>query len=200
MDVAGGPLPDLELATALPSSRFSELHTRTVHQPIDKVWNAALTVTAREVRAIGPLFALRGLPSYVRGRKPPALPGHYALIDAFTSTGFKILRQDEAPANGRALLLFGSAGRFWSLTHNSPVSFDSAEAFLDFDEPGYAKTVARLEVIADGDATRVETETLVIGTDEESTKKFAPYWMLIRGPSGLIRRSWLAAIARRANR
>ena len=70
---------------------------------------------------------------------------------------------------------------------------------IAFDEPGNAKTVARFDVFADGDKTRVETETLVAGTDLASERKFRPYWMLIRGPSGLLRRSWLAGIERRAH-
>lgn len=35
-------------------------------------------------------------------------------------------------------------------------------------------------------------------TDDAARRAFALYWLLIRGPSGLIRRSWLAAIDRRA--
>jgi hypothetical protein len=61
--------------------------------------------------------------------------------------------------------------------------------------------VARLDAIDLGNGTtRIETETLVAGTDELSTRRFRPYWALIRLPSGLIRRSWLAAIERRACR
>ena len=66
-------------------------------------------------------------------------------------------------------------------------------------EPGHAKVIARLDAIDLGDGTtRIETETLVAGTDPASTRRFRPYWALIRLPSGLIRRSWLAAIDRRA--
>lgn len=43
-------------------------------------------------------------------------------------------------------------------------------------------------------------ETVVVGTDRASTRRFAPYWAFIRLPSGLIRRSWLAAIDRRVAR
>lgn len=195
-----GLLPDLELWTALPSSRFGELHTRTIDRPIEKVWPAALAVTAGEVRTIGPLFALRGLPRKLRGQEPPNLSPATALLDAFAAAGFEVLRRDAEPTDGRAVVLFGAVGRFWSPAHNAPLELGSPQAFLDFDEPGYAKTVARLEAFADGNMTRIETETLIAGTDDASMKKFAPYWMLIRGPSGLIRRSWLAGIDRRANK
>lgn len=82
-----------------------------------------------------------------------------------------------------------------------PHCLADADAFIDFDEPGNARTVARPQAVDLGDGTtRIETETLVAGTDLASTRRFRPYWALIRLPSGLIRRSWLAAIDRRACR
>ncbi len=116
----------------------------------------------------------------------------------FAHEGFIVLRRDAVPTDGHASIIFGAAGRFWSVRGNRPVSFDSPDAFLDFNEPDHARTVARLDAIDNGDGTtRIETETLVSGTDSASTRKFGPYWALIRLPSGLIRRSWLAAIDRR---
>ena len=46
----------------------------------------------------------------------------------------------------------------------------------------------------------VTTETRVFATDEATRKKFALYWWTIRLGSGLIRRMWLRAIRRRAER
>ena len=54
-----------------------------------------------------------------------------------------------------------------------------------------------LVVERDG-ATLLTTETRILGTDPASRRVFGCYWLIIRGPSGLIRRSWLAAIDRRA--
>ena len=48
------------------------------------------------------------------------------------------------------------------------------------------------------DERGVVTETRVVGTSRNATLFFAPYWAVIRLPSGLIRRSMLAAIERRA--
>lgn len=193
-----GLLPELTLDAALPDAPFHELHHRTVDRPIDEVWPHCLDVTAREIRTLGPLLSLRGLPARLRGRTPPAASAPTPLLDVFAAEGFVLLRRDREPTEGRAQVLFGATGVFWSVTDNAPLPFDSAQAFLDFTEPGYATTVARLEAIDLGDGTtRIETETRVIGTDPASTRKFAPYWALIRLPSGLIRRSWLAAIGRR---
>ena len=46
----------------------------------------------------------------------------------------------------------------------------------------------------------VKTETRVWASDNESARKFARYWWTIRLGSGLIRRMWLRAIRRRAEK
>ncbi len=198
-EIVRDSLSVLTFEESLPRPRFREIHQRVVPQAIETVWPQCLAVTAKDVRAVGPLFVLRGLPARLIGKRTPAVSAPQPLLDVFLSEGFVLLRRDDMPRNGRAIVIFGAAGRFWSLTGNAPIRFTSPAQFLGFATPGYAKTAARLEAIDLGDGTtRVETETRVVGTDTTSTRKFAPYWWLIRLFSGLIRRSWLAAIARRA--
>jgi hypothetical protein len=74
--------------------------------------------------------------------------------------------------------------------------------FAAFDRAGYAKMAAnfRLDPIAGGSAVQLTTETRVACTDPTSARRFARYWRLIRPASGAIRRSWLTAIKRRAER
>lgn len=193
-------LPTLDIDTAMPDAPFAELHRRTVDRPIDLVWPECLGVTVGEVRTLAPLLALRGLPRLLtRKAGEGAMAADTPLLDAFAGSGFVILRRDDAPIDGRASVMFGAVGRFWSVSENLPVAFDSPAELLAFDEPGYAVTVARLDAVDLGAGrTRIETETRVVGTDAASTRKFAPYWAVIRLPSGLIRRSWLAGIERRA--
>lgn len=182
----------------LPAKTFAELHVRIVDAPIGTVWPQCLTVTAADVRLLGPLMALRGLPARLTRRHAPSTSAPRPLIDGFASAGFVVLRCDPSPADEHATIVFGAAGRFWSVTGNAPVAFDDAAQFVAFDRPGYAKTVARLTAIdLDDGTTRIETETIVTGTDAASTRRFGWYWRLIRLPSGAIRRSWLAAIERR---
>jgi len=185
----------------IPAAPYRELHQRLVAAPIQDVWPHCLDVTASEIRTLGPLMSLRSLPGRVLGKGAGSASASRALLDVFTDEGFVLLRRDCEPRDGRASIVFGGAGQFWSVRNDAPVAFSDGGAFIDFDEPGYAKTVARLDAIDLGDGTtRIETETLVTGTDPESTRRFRPYWALIRLPSGLIRRSWLAAIDRRACR
>lgn len=185
----------------LPTNTFTELHARVVDAPIGTVWPQCLAVTDADVRLLGPLMALRGLPAKVTRRHGPSTSAPRPLIDGFARAGFVVLCRDPSPADGHASIVFGAAGRFWSITGNAPIAFDDADQFVAFNRPGDAKTVARLDAIDLGNGTtRIETETIVTGTDSASTRRFGWYWRLIRLPSGAIRRSWLAAIERRVQR
>lgn len=194
----------LDLDSVLPAARFTEVHRRTISAPIDVVWPAALAVTPREVRTLGPLLAMRQLPKLFRRRTVESTNASQAdrsLLEVFEDGGFVMLRKDTSPADGRAAVVFGGAGKFWSPTNNDALTFSGPADFLAFDEPGHAVTAALLEAQDNGDGTTtLITETRVDGTDAAAAAKFAPYWALIRLPSGLIRRSWLAAADRRACR
>lgn len=190
------PVPDFD--QLLPNARYRELHTRTIDAPIDQVWPHCVNVTGKQVRLLQPLMSLRTVPHRLAGKKPLLPADDQTLLDGFVDAGFVVLRQDDAVVDGRASIVFGAAGAFWSIAHNHPLPFADPADFVAFAEPGYAKTIARLDAIDLGNGTTLlETETLVHGTDAASTKKFGPYWAIIRLGSGAIRRSWLAAIARR---
>ncbi len=186
-------------ADRFPGRRFSERHHRLIEAPSDEVWRATLMLRPDEIRALGPLAALRRIPSRLRrrgGEDDARTEG--TVFDLFTDEGFVELRRDRAPGpDGSATIVMGAAGRFWSPSDNQPIRLDDADAFLDFARPAHVKTVFEIRVDRSGPATLLSTETIVVGTDRWGTRRFAPYWALIRLPSGAIRRSWLAAIARR---
>lgn len=189
---------DLDFGELMPDAPFTEEHMIVIDRPIDEVWAALAAVTGDEIKLLRPLFSLRGVPARLRGRRPPVPAGDRPVLELFAEEGFTMLRVDERPVDGHAVLIFGAAGVFWSPTNNAPIVFDTPQDLLDFDEAGHAKTVARFEAWEERGRTRLVTETVVDGTDAASTAKFRPYWMLIRGPSGLLRRSWLKAVERRA--
>ncbi len=188
----------VDLRSLLPDAPFQELHSRTIDAPIDVVWPAFLGLPADQIRLLKPLFVLRSLPAQLRRQRTVTPGGSRAALELFSDEGFVMLREQAEPIDGHAQLIFGAAGKFWSPAHNGPLDFESADDFLAFTTPGNAKTVARFEAFSEGDRTRLETETIVSVTDPASKPKFAAYWTIIRGPSGLLRRSWLAGVDRYA--
>ena len=179
----------------LPRYDVHEVHRKLVPAPPARTYAAAAGVTGREVRLAAPLMAVRGIPGRLRSRGGPrrrdaALP----LLEAFQRGGFIQLGEDP----GRELVL-GAVGRFWQLSPET-VALDGPQAFRDFSEPGYARVAFNLLVTPDGrHGSCVRTETRVAGTDPQGSRMFRRYWVVIRGGSGLIRHSWLAAIRRRAS-
>jgi hypothetical protein len=156
-----------------------------------------ITISCGANRVLTPhtLMALRGLPRFVT-RRPGFRPERSApVLDAFLKVGFVLL--GERPG---AEIAAGAVGRFWRPVGNAPVPMRSREDFLAFAGPGYAKAAPAFLVRPEGGGSRVLTETRVAGTSTEATRAFLRYWRVIRPGSGAIRRSWLAAIRRRAVR
>lgn len=189
------------LDKVMPEPHFTERHTRTVQAPIDLVWAAATALTPGEIRVAGPLMALRSLPRVLKERRLPGRgPDAASFLEVFEREGFIELSRDSVVQDGRASVVYGGAGRFWSPSDNSPLPLADPAAFEAHSGPGTVKVAFSLEVSAVGGATQVTTETRIAGTDHHARRVFGRYWLIIRGPSGLIRRSWLAAIDRRARK
>lgn len=194
--VSPAPTP---LDAFLPRPDFAELHRRRVPAPAEAVWAAATSVTPAEIRLLRPLMTLRTLPrALAGGRLQPRTPDDAPFLDVFEEEGFVELRHDDRVIDGAAVVVYGAAGRFWSPAGNAPVPLAGPQAFEEHRAPGTVRIAFSLEVVERDGATFVTTETRIVGADPGARRAFGRYWLIIRGPSGLIRRSWLAAIDRRS--
>jgi hypothetical protein len=187
--------PPSLLAEALPRFDANEVHQLWVPAPPEAVFAAVKEVTVGEVRLLLPLMAVRGIPRRLTRRRGFRPSRSARVLDAFLGVGFVLL--GERPGTEIAV---GAIGRFWRPVGNAPVAVETREGFVSFAEPGYAKAVLGFEVRPEGGGSRVVTETRVVGTSPDATRAFRRYWHAIRLGSGAIRRSWLAAIRRRAAR
>jgi hypothetical protein len=182
----------------LPDYHENEIHsTRVAAAPVDAL-AAARALTAREVPLVVALMALRRLPARLLALRPgqraerPLVPDG-PILDTMLRGGFVVLaeRPDE--------LVLGVVGRFWEA--GSGVRRVSAAEFSSFHEPGFAKAAVNFHVRPDpGGGTVLTTETRIQGTDERARRVFHRYWRVIRPGSAAIRRIWLRAIRRRAER
>jgi hypothetical protein len=170
------------LDEVMPEYDVHEVHSLWVQAPPEAAYEAVKAVSAREVRLFGPLMALRTV-----GRAKRVFGADRPLLEAFVPLA-------ERPGEE---IVVGAIGRFWSPFGNRPLP---VEDFAGFDEPGYAKAALNFRVEAERGGSRITTETRIVGTDRDATRKFRRYWLLIRLGSGAIRRSWLKAIARRLGR
>lgn len=184
---------------ALSDCDFREFHERSIAESRPDVWNAMLAVAGREVRALGPLLGVRSLPRVLRHGWRRSDDQPVGLLDQFVSGGFLDVHRNDGIDGDRSSSLIVTVGRFWSPAANAPRPLADYTEFTTFEDPGFVKVA--IDFVATDDrsgATCLTTETRVRATDARARRRFAAYWALIRLPSGLIRRSILAAVDRRA--
>jgi len=117
------------------------------------------------------------------------------LLDLFLEGGFV-----ELGSTPPGEFLAGGIARPWQLAGGRPIAVADLGEFVAFAEPGYAKIGFNFTVEPDGSGSLVATETRILATSDDARRSFGRYWVVIRAGSGLIRRSWLAGIRRRAER
>jgi hypothetical protein len=182
---------ETHLDRSLPSYDAHEVHSILVRGTPEAIHRALFEVTAGEVWLFRTLMTLRGL------RRPGAAVER-PLIAGAQEGGFAILADEP----GRELVL-GVMGRFWGLRERdrSIRAIRSPADFAAFDEPGQARAAMNFLIEPlDAGRCRVTTETRIQGTDTRGRRAFRLYWTIVHPGSALIRRMWLRALKRRAER
>jgi hypothetical protein len=166
------------------------------------VYQALEALSLREVSVFRVLMGVRALPARLtrRWRRPtgfdrPRMLDPDTRLLAWGLRGFTVLAQRPGYE-----LVIGGPGQPWRLAGGISSKTGSLAEFRAFDRPGFAKLALgfRLEEVPGG--TRVITETRVDTTDPLAHRRFGAYWRVIRIGSSAIRRNWLRAIKRRAER
>jgi hypothetical protein len=179
------------LDRSMPHWHVRERHSTHIDRPPAEAMAAARAVTAREVPVLMVLMGVRSLPGLLARRRPG--PVHAPLLDGFVRMGFAVL--DDSGDE----LVCGGVGRFWQ--PSGGLRRVSSAEFGPFAEPGYAKAGFNfLAEPAPGGGCMLSTETRVLGTDAAARRRFRLYWAVVGPGSALIRRDWLRAIRRRAER
>ena len=173
------------LSRFLPTYDFSERHSTVVGAPRDAVRRATEEWQPTDSLLWRALLRMRGLGSPKGGLRQWA-----------ESMGFLCLADTEDE------IVYAQAGRFWSRNERQALASPrTAEELLALDDPGVAVAAmsVRLEALAP-DRTRVVTETRIRALGPQARRRFRLYWLLIRPFSGVLRRSMLAGIKKRAER
>jgi hypothetical protein len=180
------------LDEVMPEYDVHEVHELWVPAEPGTAYEAVQAVTAKEVRLFGPLMSLRAVPPRLQ-RKPRSFDEQAPMLTRMLEAGFVDLGTEPGSE-----VVVGAVGRFWSPSGNLPVrTIRTREDFKGFAQPGYSKAAMNFSVEPQGDGSLIRTETRIVGTDAEASKKFRRYWWLIGWASAAIRRSWLKAILRR---
>ena len=170
----------------LPEFDFNEVHSTEVDAPVESVYASLMAADLRRPFIIRLLTTLRSLPSRLSGLPPEHEP---VTLRTAHVAGFTLLGE-EPPRE----VVVGTEGRFWHLVPDMCAADEVA-----FDRPvptGVARAVWNFTVEPRGDfRSSLRTETRIKCGDEDSRRRFARYWRLVRPGSGLIRRAILAQVA-----
>jgi hypothetical protein len=173
-----------------PVWQFREVHRTRVAASAEQAYRAIKDVSADEILFYRTLTWIRRL-----GRPLPQsilnAPPHAPLLDVAIRGGFLLL----ADQPGREVVV-GTV----VIAPRGAVRPSTPEQYRALGGPGYAKATMNFLITESESGCAVTTETRVHATDARSWRRFGLYWLAIYPGSALIRRMWLRAIKRRAER
>ena len=189
--------PQTRLDAAVPEWQFAEFHSTRILATPERVEAAIDAVTAGEIRGFRLLTWIRN-PRLPGSRQKPSIlapPADRPILAVATSAGFVELCRVPGEIV-IATLVIAPSGKV-----PQPPPAPGVGAFAALTAPGYAKAAMNFLWAEDGDGwVRLSTSTRVVATSSGARRRFAGYWRLIHPGSALLRRTWLAAIRRRAER
>ncbi|MEJ4046952.1 hypothetical protein [Erwinia sp. SLM-02] len=168
----------------LPGYNFHERHeSGPIFAPADAILDAVAAYDMRSDPLSHAFMTLRELP----GKLFPSTKTSREPQPAFGLHTFTPLER------GPDTLSYGLTGRFWR-TDMGIIPLRDVGEFTAFQQPGVARLVLHFQLVAEGEAWRLRTETFIGCPDKATRLKLLPYWLLIRTASGMIRRRTLSAI------
>jgi hypothetical protein len=182
----------------LPQFDVSHVCEVSVAALADETYTAIRETNLRDP-VVDALFALRELPQRIarrlRGEPPPPPAAEKVTFGdvAQLGPGWTVLAEEP----GREFVI-GSVGRFWRKDYGGrPVT---AQQFVPFSDPGYAKLAISLSVRQAGTGTIVRYEARTATTDESARRKFRLYWRLIAPGVALVMQRALRRIKAESER
>ncbi len=155
----------------LPTFDVGDDHRVHIAAEPARVYAAFPALDFTRSRVVRTLFAIRSLPSRLRGRGSQE-PGPQPLLPSMLAIGWKVL--EEIPGQE---LVAGAVTRPWA----AEVRFRGLPApdFEAFAEPGFTKIAWNLAVRpAARGGTVASVQTRVLCTDARSRRRFRRYWLV----------------------
>lgn len=190
---SGEHAPDPLLDAFIPVYEVAERHEVRVRAPAEVTFAAAREVDMRGTPLNRAIFAVRTLPSRLRGEEAEHRVS-MGLLEETIGLGWGVLT--EVP--DRAIVM-GAVTRPWEpVVVFRPLPPDR---FADFAEPDHAKIVWTLEVEPLGpDESLFRSRTLVVTTDPVSRERFRRYWSVFSPGILVIRHEALRMVRAEAER
>ncbi len=190
--------PQLLIDRFLPTYDVTYVCETSVYASPQDAYTAIRETNLRDP-IVDALFAVRELPLRIgrrlRGEKPTTTTRPKVTFGDIVQLGPGWVPLAEEPG---VELVIGSVGRFWRKDYGGrPVT---ADQFVLFQEPGYAKLAISLAARPAGTGCIVRYEARTATTDASARRTFRRYWRLIAPGVGLVMRRVLRRIKAEAER
>jgi hypothetical protein len=166
----------------LPDYDVTYVCETSVDAPPDETY-AAIRETSLRDPVVDLLFALRELPHRIArrlGGEPVPPPPAVTFSDMVHLGPGWVSLAEEAGVE----FVVGAVGKFWRKDYgNRPVT---ADQFMSFGDPGYAKLAISLAVRPSGTGTMLRYEARTATTDDVARRTFRRYWTVIRTGVALV--------------
>jgi hypothetical protein len=157
----------------------TERHERLVPASPERAVEIALEMPTGGDRVVGTLSRLRGM------KRPEG-----SMEDFFKANGFVFLKREPR----EVVVGIGSSARLFGAR-----LLEDPAAWHGWDQPNSIKAAANFLAEPAGEGrSRLSTETWVEATDDAARRRFRLYWLVVGPFSALIRRRWLASVAKLA--
>ena len=179
--------------------QFEEFHERFVRASPERVFEAIRDVPAADIRLFRLLTWIRSprLPGTVAPESILNPPANEPILATALKSGFVLLSEEKDREIVLGTFALRPRGTRVAVP-NDPV--ETARRFASLADPGYAKAVMNFRIEPSDGGCRLTTETRIYATDSATARAFARYWRAIHPGSALLRHTWLAAIAARAEK
>ena len=168
-----------------PDARLLQRHELLVAASPDRAYDALLDARFRDMPVVRLLFVLRRIPHTKE-----------MTLRRFTSTRPFMVLEEDAPRE----IVFGVTSGFPGSGASQNGMLWTPEDFRTFAQHGGMRAVANFRVDPVDGGALLSTETWVETFGTGARRLFALYWLLIGPFSGLIRREFLRAARRAAER
>ncbi len=171
---------------------FSEKHEIKISASKENIVQAIIDLHPNEISFLfSTLFFIRSIPPKILGKNYIGFSPDTPLLKQLEEKGFKILEINDHE------IVLGVIGQFGKLKKGEIYYIDD---FINFNERESVKVATNFFLVEREDIVLLSTETRIYTTDKKSKRRFTVYWMIVYPGSALIRKIWLKAIKRRAER
>ncbi|MDP4174197.1 MAG: hypothetical protein Q8933_09535 [Bacteroidota bacterium] len=189
--------------TLMPEYDFNEVHSIEINASAESVLIAIKELKANELSWIFHLLiAMRELPEKLFGNdfiNKSFFDGQQSMLEKMNAGGFIKLGEITNREIVLGLLIPETIGKFWKRAPKVNLGSKKYQDFISFNSPDFAKVTLNF-LIDRKEKTILRTETRILPLSPKMYNSFKIYWSIIHIGSAWIRRIWLKAIKRHAER